>query len=263
MTLQHPPSLADPLSAPSIDAFVPSIHASLPIGPAWRTPDRAAFDEDSWMGRFWRAVADPVVTLYADAWGVKEQATAPSLTAASLADWEAELGLPDPCTELGASFAARKAAVREKLLATPVVTPAEFDALAAALGWDVAVEEPFGFEAGVSQCGWDDELSDIWIEFQPTFRVANAAVTEFEAGESECGVDALTDFARALDLECRVREVIGADLEPGYHYRDASADPVPLPPPALGAAIFVADGDTATVFGVGVPFAEVIVEIED
>lgn len=263
MALQDPPSLADPLSDPSIDDFVPSIHASLPVGAAWRTPDRAAFDEDSWMGRFWRAVADPVVALYTDAWGVKEQATAPSLTEASLADWEAELGLPDPCTGLGADFAARRAAVREKLVAAPVMTPGEFEALAEGLGWDVAVEEPFGFEAGVSQCGWDDELTDLWIEFQPVFRVANAEATEFEAGESECGIEALTDFLPAADLVCRVREVIGADLEPGYHYRDGSAEPTPLPPPALGAAVFVAEGDTATVFGVGVPYAEIVVEIED
>lgn len=263
MALQDPPTLPDPLAAPTIDAFVPSIHASLPLGPAWRTPDRAAFDEDSWMGRFWRAVADPFVQLYADAWGVKEEAAAPSLSAASLQDWERELALPDPCTGLGATFAARKTAVREKLVATPVVTPADFVALAASLGWTVTIEEPRGFECGHSQCGWDDELSDLAIEFQPVFRISNAEALDFEAGVSECGVDALLDFAPADDLVCRVREVIGADLEPGFHYRDASAPPLMLGPPPLAAAVFETDGPSVAVAGLSEPFAVVSIEIED
>lgn len=261
--LSPAPSLPDPLAAPAIDAFVPSIHASLPLGPAWRTPDRAAFDEDSWMGRFWRAVADPFVRLYADAWGVKEEAAAPSLSAVSLADWEQELKLPDPCTGLADGFAARKTAVREKLVAAPVVRPADFVALAARLGWTVTIEEPRGFECGHSQCGWGDELSDLAIEFQPVFRVANAETTAFELGEGECGVTAITDFRPAADLVCRVREVIGADLEPGFHYRDASAPPLVLAPPPLAAAVFETDGASVAVAGLSDPFAVVSIEIED
>lgn len=58
-----------------------------------------------------------------------------------LAEWEAALGLPDPCTAAATTVPARQAAIWRKLAFVGGSTPAFYIGLAAALGYAIEVHE--------------------------------------------------------------------------------------------------------------------------
>ena len=253
-----PPALGDALSRPDVDTLAPTIWASLPQGPAWRSPDGAAFDATGVMGRFWRAVAAPFADLYAAAWTVALEST-PSTGTNSLADWEAELGLPDLGLDGAAGEAARWAAVHGRFAGGGVMTPADYVCLAARLGYAVRIEEFSAFECGTSECGGDDELANTWVTFQWSVTVLGVPVIDFECGESECG-DALGDFAVPADLGCLIRRLAPADTEVFL-----GGEEFPLAPVITGLAGGEITVDFAgdALAGAGWPGATVTIEIAD
>ncbi len=58
------PAQGDVLSDPAVDDLARVFYGLLPSGAAWRSPDGAAFEEGTWLGKFWRALAGDFVTLY-------------------------------------------------------------------------------------------------------------------------------------------------------------------------------------------------------
>lgn len=139
------PSVADKQSTPSADDVLPAVLALTPRGPAWGTDEvgdgqRAA----PVMRRVWRAVAAWVADLNAREFEVAVQCF-PSAITFALPDWERELALPDPCRASANTVANRIASVQQRFGALGGQSREYFICLAAALGYDIVIEEPTQF----------------------------------------------------------------------------------------------------------------------
>ena len=211
------PEIRDRESAPSAQDMAP-IPGQYPRGPAWRTDEVADASKPGTMGQVWTALGGYFAGLYAAAWSNHVQVF-PSLLDVSLADWEAEYGLPDCCVSPTEEFAQRKAAVRLRYADQGGCSPAYFICLAAAAGYSIDIEEPtnfecgysecgsldyaasslpLGFELGRSQCGLDDYASNIELDDYWIIHVHGYPFTNFECGAGELGVTRLTDFSIAV-----------------------------------------------------------------
>ena len=203
-----PPMPQDALSAPTGDALLPQILAMLPRGSAWRTDYVADTNDDSFLHRFWRAVAEPMTELYAKSWELALQSTACTVTSA-LGDWETEFGLPDPCVAVVTDTTDRLAALREKVAGEGGGSIPYFICVAARLGYVIEITEPHFFECGISELLEADQNPDqlasdlqaYWI-----VSVLNATSEYFEIGvTSSVGYDRLSDYQAATSLECVFR----------------------------------------------------------
>lgn len=213
-----PPAVdvSDELSDPTLETLAPTLYELLPLGAAWRSPDGAAFESNSKLGGFLRGLAGDFVTLYKRLFGIALESTASTLVD-SLEDWEFEYGLPDPCFHFGDTPAQRQAALLTKIRSAGTITPADFVDIAAFAGFSVSITEPSSFECGISDCGGVDEMGGL-IEYFWIVKVNDVAVFHFEAGVSETGVDALTDFTPATALECLFRQLAPAWTRPIFDY---------------------------------------------
>lgn len=197
------PVIADGLSNPADDEIAPSLAGLLPVGFAWRTPDGGAFDWDSMMGAFLRALSSGLATLYRLIYGLTLESTAATIVN-GLTDWEEEYGLPDACLGFDPSRETRFRFLLAKVRSTGTITPADFIDLAAFLGFTITIREPMPFRAGVSRCGAGAErvagairIDYIWI-VKPTA----AEIIPFRAGKGRAGVTPLGEIVRNERLEC-------------------------------------------------------------
>lgn len=202
-----PPNTLDALSEPAADLIAEQLAALLPPGAAWRSPDGAAFDFGGRMGGFVRAFSWGLGDLYRAAYRMALESTATTLSE-SLADWETDHGLPDPCLAEDGTRATRLAALIAKIRSMGTITPQDFVDLAARLGHEITITEPDAFACGESECGVDPIDPD--AEFYWIVKPAISTGFYFEAGVSELGVDALSDFVPLLALECVFRRVAPA-----------------------------------------------------
>lgn len=198
--------LSDALSDPSAATIAETLYAALPQGAAWRSPDGAAFDANSRMGGLLRAFAAPLAALYRRLFGATLESTAVTLSE-SLADWENEFGLPDPCLDADGSVYERRIALLTKIRSTGVITPADFVALAASIGYDITIDEPEPFRCGESRCGEDGaEISGLVdVSFYWIVRIRGLAVSYFHVGEGQAGVTPLSRTYFPSDLICMIR----------------------------------------------------------
>lgn len=206
-----PPSVDDILSNPSGERLLPQVLACAPRGEAWGTDEaddgRGAAPEQrkSWLG-----IATCLGEIYRWLFEVTTQVFPTAITF-SLADWEDELGLPDPCGTADAGFAARKAAVRAKLAAHGGASPGYFICVARAAGYDITIEEPTGFECGFSELGGPDELTATDPETVWIVRPAGYRMYEFElgagGGELGPGGTRLVSYSDIAGLECLLRAI--------------------------------------------------------
>lgn len=212
------PVTTDALTAPAADDLADSFHQLLPPGGAWRSPGGAAFDADSMMGRFWRAIAAGFAALYRRISGIADESTAATLVD-GLEDWEAEYDLPDPCFGEDQSRAQRMRALLARVRSKGTLTPADFVRLAASIGYEITIREPRVFVTGFSRCGGPDgtgsAANHFWI-----VRVRTRAAKRFETGlgKSMTGRDPLLDVAQASDLECLFRQLAPADTRVIFDY---------------------------------------------
>jgi uncharacterized protein YmfQ (DUF2313 family) len=171
----------------------------LPRGAAWPVDD-----PDSAMARFWAGLARELAR-----WHLRDEALViesdPGASTELLTDWERVLGLPDDCMPVAATVGERRQAVVARLTALGGQSPAFFEALGTALGYETTVEERRPFTCGVSECGGTHELIEESLRFDWFLRVAGPRVVHFHCGEGECGVTALTDYREATDLNCLVQ----------------------------------------------------------
>ncbi|KQP11148.1 hypothetical protein ASF28_08885 [Methylobacterium sp. Leaf99] len=168
----EPPSVADRQSNPSADEILPQVLALTPRGAAWGADEAGDGKGASPVQRsFWRGIAAWVADLNIRDWTIATQ-TFPSAATVSLPDWEAELGLPDPCMPAGRTAEQRVSRVRARFGAQGGASPAYFVCVAASLGFTMRVEEPTQFLCDVSECVAFDTLD-----------------TYFTCDEAECGED--------------------------------------------------------------------------
>lgn len=203
------PSVDDALSSPKGADLLPQVLACAPRGEAWGTDEAddghgaAPEQRKSWLG-----IATCLAAIYRWVFEVTVQIFPTAITF-SLADWEEELGLPDPCGPSDASVEARKAAVSAKLTALGGSSPGYFTDVAAAAGFDISIEEPTGFECGASECAGPDSPTStdpetVWIVRPDGYRMF-----EFEAGAGELGAGGarLVSYTDIVGLECLLRGI--------------------------------------------------------
>lgn len=127
----------------------------------------------------------------------------PSTTAELLTDWERVAGLPDSCSGLlSDTLQGRRADLVSKLISRGGQSPAYFIELAAALGYEVTIEEFRPFRAGWSRAG-DALTNGDWV-YTWRVRAPEVTVTHFRAGQSAAG-EPLVRWGNEA-LECRIRQ---------------------------------------------------------
>jgi uncharacterized protein YmfQ (DUF2313 family) len=150
----------------------------LPVGPAWPR------DPESVLMRISAALADNASDAHAAAQDLILEESDPARAISLLSDWERAYGLPDVCTPPAAAVQQRRAALLARIAATGGQSRAYYQAVAAALGYDVTIREFQRFVAG-SRAGDllnDDAWSLTWRVEAPT-----ETVRYFRAGLSFAG----------------------------------------------------------------------------
>jgi uncharacterized protein YmfQ (DUF2313 family) len=175
------------------DSYHAQLLALLPPGPAWpREPD-------SVLGKLLRAWADEFARVEARVEQLLSEYD-PRTAVDLLDEWEAALGLPDPCTQANTNTSARQLNIWRKLAFVGGQTPAFFVALAASLGFEIEIHE---FDPDVDD--YDPTLASAvaagrW-RYVWRVHVLNAGdFTVFRAGDPVDG--RLVEGDAAFDLEC-------------------------------------------------------------
>lgn len=209
----------DALSAPTEDDLTSQVAALFPPGGAWQTPDGVAMDLQSRIGRLAAVIAASLAVLYARLWTVTDESTAVTIRE-SLADWEAEFGLPDPCFGVDQSHDARHRALVAKVRSQGTITPADFINLAASLGYEVTISEPLPFRAGASRCGQTTERTGaspfVWI-----VKPAGLHIRYFRAGAARAGSTPLGEIIPLAGLECLFNRLKPAWTQVVFDYSGA------------------------------------------
>lgn len=150
----------------------------------------------------------------------------PEFTAEMLSDWERVAGLPDNCSGLLAETQqGRRNDLVSKLVAQGGQSPAYFIELAAALGFEITIEEFRPFRAGWSQAGEPLTNGD-WI-FTWRVRAPEVTVIPFRAGQSAAG-EPLAAWGNE-GLECRIRKYAPAHTHVIFAYGGNPLDVLLLP----------------------------------
>jgi uncharacterized protein YmfQ (DUF2313 family) len=171
--------------------FAAALHALLPRGLAWpREPETV-------QARVVAGLSAIVAALHARAGDLSEREADPSQAFDLLPDWERAFGLPDPCVGEGQTMQDRRAALLARIASGGGQSRAYFIAVAAALGYDVTIEEFRPFVAG-DRAG--DPCRDSSWRFTWLVRAPAATVTVFRAGQSAAG-EPLRAWGNAR-LEC-------------------------------------------------------------
>lgn len=179
-----------PLGSTAAD-YLAQLQALTPTGGAFPTDDAAN----------WTLLLTALALTYAriDASAVNLlNEIYPDTTEELLPNWERIAGLPNACTPLGTTIAARRQALIATLTSQGGQSKAYFIALALSLGYTITIDEFFPFQTGLSSVG--SYLANASAE---AYWVVNApAMTEvfFKAGVSAAG-EALASFGNSL-LEC-------------------------------------------------------------
>lgn len=136
------------------------LHDLMPPGALERSPDGN-------LAKFLQAFAGPFATLEIDIDGLAQEIS-PGTAVGLLADYEAVLG-PDPCgrDQGELTLAQRQALAFQRWVAGAGVTPAFFEAMAAAAGYTITIEEPDTPVHGRVRCGTarygTSDLRFLWI----------------------------------------------------------------------------------------------------
>lgn len=177
--------------------FLAALHALLPQGPAW--PREPGTVLDALLG----ALADRAAAQHARIRTLADEESFPAAASEMLTDWERAYGLPDACGSEGDSTAQRRAALLSRIAERGGQSRAYFIGVAAALGFDVTIEEIRPFRVGVSSVG-DPLYGEDWI-FTWRMRAPDTTVTPFRVGLSAAG-DPLRSWGNAR-LECVISRI--------------------------------------------------------
>ncbi|WP_028210784.1 YmfQ family protein [Paraburkholderia mimosarum] len=142
------------------------------------------------------------------------EAAFPGTVTDFLPEWEATLGLPDPCTGSNPSTQQRRAQVVARLTNAGGQNAAFYIEYAAALGYQITVTNYAPFRAGQSRCGQQLGTQD-WF-FTWSINAPQTTVTQFAAGQSAAG-DPLATWGNAV-LECEMRALAPAHTVLQFHY---------------------------------------------
>jgi uncharacterized protein YmfQ (DUF2313 family) len=138
----------------------------------------------------------------------------PATTYELLPEWEASLGLPDPCAGVPPSTQARRQQVVARLTNSGGQSAAYYISVAAALGYTVTVTNYAPFRAGQSTAG---QQLGTWEWFYTwSINAPLNTVTHFAAGQSAAG-DPLAVWGNKV-LECEMNALKPAHTILQFHY---------------------------------------------
>lgn len=188
--------------------YLSQLQALLPTGAAWPR------DPDANLTQFLAALADELARL--DARGVRLlDETDPRSTFELLADWEQVAGLPEPCREIGTTIQERRGALHARLTQRGIQSRQFYIDLAAAMGYEIHINEYRPFRAGISRAG-DMLTNDAW-RYRFMVRTDQTTTTfDFKAGQSVAG-EPLRRWG-ASELECTLRQYKPAHTDIGFAY---------------------------------------------
>ncbi|MGV2980687.1 hypothetical protein ACERNI_10825 [Camelimonas sp. ID_303_24] len=144
-----PPIPLDRLSAPTGDVLLPQVIAVAPRGRAWQTDETSGPVGATVQHKLWAVVADAVAGAYATLTRAVGAAFPSAADEGGIASWEYDYGLPDPCLGQTPGLEARRQAVRGALVSADDASIQAMVCAAAAIGYDIQIEEWDAFE-----CGW-------------------------------------------------------------------------------------------------------------
>jgi len=129
----------------------------------------------------------------------------PATTLNLLPEWEASLGLPDPCAGESSTIQARRGQVVARLIATGGQSAAYFIGVAAALGYSITITQfsafHFGSTFGSPLCGTDWAFA--WQVNAPQF-----TVNKFKFGQSVFG-EPFASWGNTV-LQCELQQLAPA-----------------------------------------------------
>lgn len=197
------------MSAPNYQAsdFLSALQALMPRGLVWpRDPTAVMTQVMSGLSPTWARHTARNNNLLVDAF----PATADEL----LPEWEAALGLPDPCAGVAPTLQARQAQVVARFASSGGQSIPYFINYAKNLGYTVTVTEFAPFRAGQSRAGNQCGLQDWFFTWQIN-SVLNT-VTYFRAGQSSAG-EPLGAWGNAV-LQCELTAIKPAHTYLNFAY---------------------------------------------
>jgi len=170
---------------------------------------------DSNTGRFLKPIGAEMALIEAD-WERLLEQISPANATDLLPDYERVLG-PDPCKRDTAllSVAGRQVLADLRWTANGDPTPAEFVALAAALGIAVTVETFTPPSCGDAECG-ADECAPAAEAYGWIIHAAATAIHEAECGATECGEE--LGRIDVPDIECTLRQWVPLHTYVAFYY---------------------------------------------
>jgi len=179
----------------------------LPPGRAWnREADSVQSRALAVYAPSYRRSSDSGANLLADAF--------PSSTVNLLPEWEATLGLPDPCAGIAPTLQARRAQVKARFASTGGQSVHDFVSFAAGLGYTITVRQYTPFRVGANACG--QPLGG--MDWNYTWAVESKAntITSFRTGSARLG-EPLSSWGNAV-LECELTALAPAHAILQFHY---------------------------------------------
>jgi uncharacterized protein YmfQ (DUF2313 family) len=128
----------------------------------------------------------------------------PATTVELLPEWQASLGLPDPCAGAAVTLAQEQQQVLARFESNGGQSIAFFTAFALALGYTITVDQFAPFRAGISRAGTPD-YSQAWA-FAWQINGPPATLTYFTVDSSAVG-DNLSFYTGSTVLECEMQRL--------------------------------------------------------
>lgn len=197
----------------------------MPI-PAWTTDDLlAAMQQVMPRGRAWpRDLASVQAQTLRTLMPTFQRLTArgaylltdafPSTADELLPEWEASLGLPDPCAGESPTIALRQAQVTARFIAGGGQSIAYFVNFAKTLGYDITIEQFAPFRVGASRVGtplYGEAWAFAWQVNAPEFSISYFAVDVSAVGEP------LATWGNTV-LQCELRRLVPAHTTVIFNY---------------------------------------------
>lgn len=187
--------------------FLAAFQALLPTGAIWpRDPESVQAQTLQALVRGYTRNAASGLGLLADALPVQPVMMLP--------EWQATLGLPDPCAGPSPTLQVAQKQVNARFVASGGQTPAYFIQVAASLGYPITITQFAPFRAGVNTAGepaYGPSWADTWQINAPTF-----TIEYFVAGDSTAG-DPLATWGNTV-LQCEMQRLSPAHTALIFNY---------------------------------------------
>jgi uncharacterized protein YmfQ (DUF2313 family) len=192
---------------PPADAFLAALQFLMP-------PGRAFPRDDTFMAQLLSVPADALATIRAAALQLANVEADPTLTLQLLADWEADFGLPDPCSTANPSIEQRRLSLLAKIASLGGQSRDYFINVAAALGFTITITEFSPFSLG--RATWGENLLGPGWAFVWQVNAPLITVSRLLLGQGVWG-DPFWTIGNT-ELQCRLKSIAPAHTFVTFNY---------------------------------------------